>query len=276
MRKALLAFVLLVGVNAVHAAGIVNPVVTGNKLEATVSVAGTYEAALTIEFEDAVGLTVANLGLSAELISVTNSSLINRLPDPSLMGITGGFPVLITIDPPASGGFSFSGVASVEFYTHNLNYDPAVPLRLFSAETGGDFRDITEMVTGGSHRTRGGKGQFSQFMIVLDGRSTDSVIQTKFDRVSSLLSTHQGDIPSSVHGNLNSLLTSAEGAYDSANFVQSIDYVEQFNAAVAAAEDSGMIPNVWRSSRDLDNVAGLLRAAGSTLRFSLTLASNQL
>lgn len=276
MRKIILFAVLLVGVNAGHAAGIVDPVVTDNKLEATVSIAGEYEASLTIEFEDAVGLSADNLGLSAELISVTNSSLIDRLPEPSLMGIAGGFPVLITIDPPTGGGLSFSGVASIELYTHNLNFDPAVPLRLFSAESGGDFRDITEMVTGGSHRTRGSKGDWSQFLIALDGRSTGSVIQTKFDYVNGLLSTYQGDIPSSVHATLGGLLGDAETAFGNGNHAQAIDDIEAFSRAVRDAADNGEIPDVWRSARDLDNVAGLLRAGASTLRFSLTLAANQL
>lgn len=276
MHKAILAVVLLASVNTAHASGIENPAVTGNKLEATVSIAGTYEAALTIEFEDAVGLTADNLGLSAELISITNSSLINRLPEPSLMGIAGGFPVRLTIDPPASGGFSFSGVASVELYTHNLNYDPAVPLRLFSAEAGGGFRDITETVTGGSHRTRGSKGDWSEFLIVLDGRSTTSVIQTKFDRVNDLLNTYQGDLPSSLHTALDGLLGDAENAFDNGDITKAIDNVEQFSEAVGDAADDGEVPNVWRSARDIENVAGLLRAGASTLRFSLTLAANQL
>lgn len=276
MCKAFLAGILLIGANAVHAAGIVDPVVTDNKLEATVSIIGGYEASLTIEFENAVGLSVDNLGLSAELISVTDTSLIDRLPEPSLMGLAGGFPVLITIDPPASGGFSFSGVASVELYTHNLNYDPAVPLRLLSSETGGEFRDITELATGGSHRTRGSKGAWSEFVIALDGRSTGSVIQTKFDYVNGLLSTHQGDLSSSLHVTLDELLVDAENAFDNGNHAQAIDYVEQFSRTVRDAADNGEIPNVWRSARDIDNVAGLLRAGASTLRFSLTLASNQL
>lgn len=276
MRKAFLAGILLIGANAVHAAGIVDPVVTDNKLEATVSIIGGYEASLSIEFEDAVGLSADNLGLSADLISVTDTSLINRLPEPSLMGLAGGFPVLITIDPPASGGFSFSGVASVELYTHNLNYDPAVPLRLFSAEAGGEFRDITELATGGSHRTRGSKGDWSEFVIALDGRSTGSVIQTKFDYVDGLLSTHQGHLSSSLHSTLDGLLVDAENAFDNGNHAQAIDYVEQFSRTVRDAADAGEIPNVWRSARDIDNVAGLLRSGASTLRFSLTLASNQL
>lgn len=276
MKRIFLAVVLLGGVNAAHASGIVNPEVTGNKLQATVSIAGIYEAALTIEFEDAVGLTVDNLGMSADLISVTNSSLINRLPEPSLIGIAGGFPVRISIDPPASGGFSFSGMASVELYTHNLNYDPAVPLRLFSAETGGEFRDITELVTGGSHRTRGSKGDWSEFLIVLDGRSTNSVIQTKFDRVNDLLNTYQGDLPSTLYATLDGLLVDAENAFDNGDIAQAIDHVEQFSEVVLDGAGSGEVPNVWRSARDIDNVAGQLRAGASTLRFSLTLAANQL
>lgn len=277
MRTSILGVLLfLAGVQAGYAAGIVNPVISGNKVEATISVAGAYEAELTIEFEDAVGLTIPNLGLSAELISVTNSSLISRLPEPSLMGIAGGFPVLLTIDPPASGGFSFSGVASVELYTHDLNFSPTVPLRLFSAEVGEDFRDITQLVASGSYRTRGGKGQFSQFLIALDGRSTGAVIATKFDELETLLGSYQGDLPGSLHSTLSGLLSSAEAAHNNGNDAQAINYIEQFTQAVEDAEADGDVPNVWRSARDLDNVAGLLRSGAGTLRFSLTLSSNQL
>jgi hypothetical protein len=43
---------------------------------------------------------------------------------------------------------------------------------------------------------------------------------------------------------------------------------------VVVANSGSAIPNVWRSSRDLVNAAGLLRAAGETLRFSLGLQTN--
>ncbi len=51
-----------------------------------------------------------------------------------------------------------------------------------------------------------------------------------------------------------------------------IQKIESFESTVEQASSSE-IPDVWRSSRDLTNVAGELRAAASTIRFSLVQAS---
>jgi hypothetical protein len=72
---------------------------------------------------------------------------------------------------------------------------------------------------------------------------------------------------------LSGLLNASQSAYAAGNLIAAIEYIEAFGDRVVAASGS-QIPDVWRSSRDVTNVAGSLRSAASTLRYSLTLASN--
>jgi hypothetical protein len=76
-----------------------------------------------------------------------------------------------------------------------------------------------------------------------------------------------------VLATLVALLDEAEDAYAAGQTVQAIAKVEAFAATVKQHSGSG-IPDVWRSARDLANAAGELRAAASTLRFSLLLKAN--
>ena len=78
---------------------------------------------------------------------------------------------------------------------------------------------------------------------------------------------------SQLFSELSGLYTASQNAYAGGNLVAAIEYLEAFGERVLAASGNGL-PNVWRSSRDLTNVAGSLRSATSTLRYSLTLASN--
>lgn len=265
-----LAFAFL-AVPAVHAQGIVDPSVSGDTLTARIELAGGIGADLTIAFERAVGLTPAALGLSAVLVSPTDSALLSRLPQANV-SIPGAFPVLLTIEPPATGGLSFSGLASVSLHTHNLPFAPDTPLRLFRATGGGRFEDVTETMGMGSYRVRGSSGGFSQWLIVADVRQINSVIGKKFDRLEDLLATHEGQIAPAVYSDLADHLVAARAAHDANALVAAAQEVEAFAAAVQ--EHSGGIPDVWRSAGDLVNVAGVLRAAASTLRFSLNLKSN--
>lgn len=257
-----------------HASAIVDPVVDGNTLAANIDL-GLVEAELSIEFEQVVGLSVDNLGLSAELINPIDPALLSRLEDPLANSLPGTFPVLVRIQPPANGGLSFSGVVTIQLYTHNLQYAAATPLRLFSAPDGGEFRDITESISSGSYRVRGGKGTFSEFLIVADLRATSVVVDDKFSVLSALLYNYSSQIDSTVFATLQTQLGAAESAWDNGDAVEAIANVEAFSTTVSNASGND-IPDVWRSARDIDNVAGELRATAKTLRFSLTRASNGL
>ena len=265
------ALVLAAGPAA--ATGITGAKVSGDTLAAKVRLPGGVGAELSVSFEQVVGLSAQNLGLSARLLDAADVALIaNRLPS-SLVSVPTGFPVLLTIEPPASGGLSFSGLVTVELYTHALTYLPGCPFRLYAAPLGGAFTDITESNAGGSYRVRGHKGDFSEFLIVADVRAVDAAIAVKFAQLDGELSAQAGVIESTVLSTLAALLDEAETAYAAGQTVQAIAKVEAFASVVQQNSGSG-IPDVWRSARDLTNAAGRLRAAASTLRFSLLLKAN--
>ncbi|MGH8251654.1 MAG: DUF6689 family protein [Steroidobacteraceae bacterium] len=250
--------------------GIYSVQIEGNVATADISLGGT-SATLTIRFEDVVGLSADNLGLSAKLVDPLSPALVSRLG--SGVSLPGTFPLVVKIAPPATGGLSFSGVVSIELYTHDLQYTVGSPLRLFSSPDGGSFTDVTTVVGSGSIRSGGSKGDFSEFIIAADIRPLAGVIQSKYSRLSALLSQHAAAMAGSVYTELAGLYNASQNAHASGNLVAAIEYLEAFNERVEAASGIG-IPDVWRSSRDLTNVAGSLRAAATTLRYSLTLASN--
>lgn len=255
------------------AADVLDVTIDGNTASARIELPGGIAADLTIAFDGAVGLSAANLGLDAQLVSVSNLTLLSRLPQ--LASIPTAFPVLVTIEPPATGGLSFSGLVSVGLYTHNLMYTAGTPLRIFSAPLGGNFVDVTDEVSSGSYRVRGAKGDFSQFLIVADARPVNTVIGEKLTRAENLLDTHWNAIDSTLASQLDGHLASARSSWQGGQTVAALSHVESFLKKLEKADGSD-VPDVWRSARDLDNVAGLLRAAGETLHFSLTLKRNNL
>lgn len=275
IAKSTVAGVVLLAACAgsVSAAGIVDAWSEPSSVGATIELPGGIGAELTVSFESAVGLSPASLGLSAELLDLSGLAAIqSRLPG-SLVSVPAAFPVLLTVEPTAGGGLSFSGMATIELYTHDLLYVPGSPLRLFAAPLGGDFVDITGSTGAGSYRVRGHKGKFSEFVIVADLRPLSSVIQGKFARLRGLLYDYETEIDSTVFASLEALLDAADIAYGNGDLETVIGTVEELADAVEDASGAG-IPDVWRSSRDLVNVAGELRAAAQTLRFSLLLQAN--
>lgn len=253
-------------------AGVDSVTIDGDRVVAELSVAGV-EATLTLTFEDAVGLTEQNLGLSVAEIDPLDPLLLARLP--GLTSLASGLPMLIRVEPPMTGGLAFHGMVAVEVYTHALSYSVGCPFRLFSAPLGGDFQDVTDSLSGGSYRVRGGKGEFSEFLVVVEARSVDTVIGVKLDRLDALLTTYGGQIDPAVADDLEDLLDGAEQSYDDGQLLPAIKKIEAFITKVENHSGDD-VPDVWRSARDLDNVAGLLRAAAETLHFSLTWKHNGL
>lgn len=246
--------------------------IDGNVVTATLELTSLIEAELTLTFEDAVGLSASNLGWSIDQIdSLEAAALLTRMP--SSVTLPTALPLLLAVEPPSTGGLSFSGVVEIELYTHNLTYSAFSALRLFAAPASGDFVDITTDISSGSYRARGTKGSFSEFLIVLDARSVDTVIGVKFDRLENLLTTYSAALDDTLESDLNDWLDDAETFYAADNLVSAIQKVEKIEKEVDKASSSEA-PDVWRSARDLDNVAGEIRAAADTLRFSLVLADN--
>jgi hypothetical protein len=272
MPKVLVGFlsVILVSTAAVSAQGIGNLTITGNQVTATLDLPGV-SADLKLTFEQAVGLTASNLGLSAQLVNPSDPNLLSRLPAGGLVTLPGAFPVLVQVQPPASGGLSFSGVYTLDLHTPNLEYAAGCPLRLFSAHDGGTFGDISTSMGAGSYRVRGTSGSFSDFVIVADARLVAGVVSQKFDDLSGLLSTYAGAISAPVLNELGNQLQTARADYQAGDSVDAATAVNGFAATVQSNSGTG-IPDVWRASGDLPNVAGRLRAAAGTLSFSLGLA----
>lgn len=269
-RLGVLACSLLLAGPAVSANGIYSVEIDGNVAKADIAL-GSASATLTIEFENVVGLSADNLGLSAQIVDPLSPGFVSRLG--TGVSLPAAFPVVVKISPPANGGLSFSGVVAVELYTHDLQYTVGSPLRIFSAPNGGSFSDITNFVGSGSIRTGGSKPDFSEFIVATDMRPLSSVIQSKYTKLSSLLDQHAATMGSSLYADLSSLYNASQNAYAGGNLVAAIEYLEAFSERVVAASGNEL-PDVWRSSKDLTNVAGSLRAAAATLRYSLTLASN--
>lgn len=252
--------------------GIVDAQIDGNTLRAEIALGGTA-ASLTVRFENVVGLSAANLGLSATTLNPLDPGLLARLGPAA--SVPAAFPLMIRIEPPPSGGLAFSGVVSIEIYTHALQYSPGTPFRMYAAPAGGTFRDITMSEGGGSYRSGGTRGTFSEFVIVTDLNGLSTVINGKFTALSQLLTEHAAQMSSAVQAELQSLYSVSLAAWQNNALVDAIRHTEAFAAAVEQHSGEG-IPNVWRSAGDLTNVAGELRALAATLRYSLTVASNAL
>ncbi len=246
--------------------------VQGNKVEAIINLTGNVSADLTLTFENSVGLTADNIGITAEVVNITDLSLLNRLPDTLNINLLTAFPMLITIEPPSNKGFAFSGLATVDIHTHNLEYLPGTPLRFFKAPLNGQFEDITATMGSGSYRARGTTGKFSQFLIVADLRPVLTVVNTKYNRLSNKLSAFSTQIDPVLYTELNSKLNEVQQLIAAQNYILASNKVDDFSRIIEQA-DPADIPNVWRSSRDIDNVAGELIAYANTLRFSLRLAN---
>ena len=249
--------------------GISSSSVSGNTVSLSIALPGSLGADVTLTFEDVTGLSLTNLGVSVHVINPLDPALLARLPGGSVPAAA--FPVLLRIEPPSTGGLSFSGVASLRIHTHNLQYTATTPLRIFSAPLGGAFKDVTASMGSGSYRARSTTGGFSEFLIVSEGRTVDQVIVEKFDRLEALLEGYEGTMSSALYDDLEELLEAARAEYVQGDTLDAIQEVDEFIELVEDNSGGTGIPNVWRSARDLTNAAGYLRAGAMTLDFSLAL-----
>jgi hypothetical protein len=248
----------------------ITPVINGNELTARIEFAGGFAADLTITFEQVVGLNPSALSITASLVDPLDAGLLARLPSGS--SIPAGFPVLLEIQPTASSTLSFSGVYKISLYTQNLTIQSA--LRLFRGPAAGPLADMTGFLEVGSVRAGGTGPGYSQFLIALDPRPVDPVIVAKFDAVQSLLTAYAGSMPPAVLAGLQQQLTAARNLYNGGDTNGAITGVAAFASSVKD-QSGASIPNVWQANNAATiNVAGLLRSAADTLKFSLTLKSN--
>jgi len=229
-----------------------------------IGIDGNPLADLTFTFDEVSGLTSQSLGVSARLVDLADTALLARLPQLPLSALASSLPLLVTVEPPATGGLSFRRSGRFELHTHALPYAAGSSLRVFKAPLGGRFRDVTEEIAPGSVRARSRYGGFSQFLVLVDVRATSTVIAEKI----AYLRGRADALPVGEQGAFDARLDAIEAALaagDHADAIASIDAI-----AARATERAGThIPDLWRASRDVENLAGELIAGAATLKFSV-------
>jgi hypothetical protein len=241
--------------------------INGNVLQAKLQVTSTIEIDLVVEFEKSIGLSTNNIEITASLIDIDSSFVTNRFNVNDLKVIP-SFPVIISISPKVNSGFGFEGLASVEIYTKSIDYNVAMPARLFRSHDNGNFEDITSMVSAGSIRARGNTGSFSDFMILLDERSNTDMIEATFSQLSQLLNQHSDKISLVLGMSIQTSINSLQHALLMTDFATALELTESLISITESATGDQM-SNVWRSSNDVINMQGELLTRLKTLRFSL-------
>lgn len=237
---------------------------SGNTATVVIGLPGQALADVSLVFEDATGLNASSIGVTAERISLSDPSLLARLPDINLLQSSPSLPLLITIEPPSHGGLSFRGTGRVEVHTHALAYTIGSSYRLLKAPLDGAFRDITDEVAQGSVRARGTYGGFSQFLIVTDLRATGDVVDVKVDWLRGRIAA----LPAGERPAFTALLDDVESSVARGHYAAALVAIDTFRSR-ADSRGGQQLANEWRATRNVDNQAGELAAGAATLRFSV-------
>ncbi len=223
-----LLLAMLVTAPPVWATGIVGAQVGGNELTAMIELPGGISADITVQFENVVGLTATLAGAVCRDYRPSGYKHPESLAGSGAASIPAAFPVRLHIEPPATGGLSFSGVVEVSLHTHNLHYTAGTPLRMFAAHAGGAFRDITHVTASGSYRAGGSKGDFSEFIILADLRLPATVISTKFSGLESLLHASSGLMSGATYSSLQFYLDASRNSFNGGDLVAAIKDMDAF------------------------------------------------
>lgn len=242
----------------------VNVTASGNHAHILIGPGTQPLAEVSLDFQDATGLSPASLGVSAQQVSLTDLNLLARLPDASLTTLPGALPLLVTIEPPANGGLSFRDTGRLEIHTHAIPYTLGSSFRVLKAPLGGAFRDVTDEIAQGSVRARTTYGGFSQFLIVVDLRTSGAVINEKIVWLQAKVAT----LPLAERGAFNAYLGQVQAGLANADYTAALDAIDNFRSR-AQARSGQFLANEWRATRDVDNQAGELVAGANTLRFSV-------
>ncbi|MGY1424941.1 DUF6689 family protein [Lysobacter sp. A289] len=267
VSKLLAVAALLFGAGQVSAQSIAVPVqvdVSGNTAIIEIGSGSEPLAELILTFDDASGLSASSLGVSAQLVNVSDPTLLIRLPGQTLTPLDPALPLLITVEPPALGGLSFNRTVRAEVHTHALPYTAGSSLRLLKAPLNGAFRDITDEIAPGSVRARGTTGGFSQFLVVTDLRETGVVLDQKF----SWLRARIAALPSSERAAFDTYLDAAESAVANSDYADAIGALDEIRARASARAGHGLTQQ-WRATRDVENQAGEIIAGAATLKYSV-------
>lgn len=266
-RLTAMAATLVLFLSAPLALAQIQPVqvsISGNTATATIGGPLQPIAEVILKFEDVSGLTPSSLGISANLVSLTDTALLARLPDAELNQLSGAFPLLVTIEPPATGGLRFRTVRA-EIHTHALVYSVGSSYRLFKAPLNGAFVDITDEIAKGSVRARGTTGGFSQFLVLTDLRETGAVVAGKLLALRASVDA----LPAAEQEAFDALLDSVETGLAEGDYQSAVADTRQIAAHALARGVAGAIGDEWRATRDVQNLSGDLIAGAATLEFSI-------
>lgn len=262
-RWTLMAWMMSALLLASSAQAAVNVSVAGNQATAQIEVGG-LETELILSFDGSDNLSAEALNISAQLVSLTDPALLSRLPNALLTSVPAAMPLLITVEPPSGTGFALYNTVRVEVHTHLLPYTAGSHFRLFKAPLGGSFSDITDEIAPGSVRARGTTGGFSQFLVLVDLRTTDSVISSKL----SALQQRCQAAPTSLRGALLARLNQVQVTLALRRYGDALAALDQFRADVSANAGS-QLGNQWTPSQRSGNVAGDLLSGAASLKFSI-------
>ncbi|WP_331653039.1 DUF6689 family protein [Dokdonella sp.] len=269
---AAMACALVAGPASVHAGSVVVTIIDGRKAHADIALpapgGGSYTAEFEIEFDNPQNLTVACLGLDADVLDATEiADVESRMPDVGNQVIDGAFPVRVTVEPPVGCGLQFDDEVHVEYHTIDLVYAPFSPYRLMKAPLGLGFHDVTGAVVSGSVRARGSGGSFSEFVIAKtlvqdyagDADAGYDALEARIDDPAIGLSAQL---------TLQADLDVSRAAFDAANYAQAIARLDDLDLHCAALGGPAL-PNTWRSARDLVNAEGELVTLSGNIKFAL-------
>jgi hypothetical protein len=247
--------------------------ITGNKAKADITLpapSGSYTAEFELEFENPLNLTVACLGIDADVLDAGEiASIESRLPDPANQSIDPAFPVRVTVEPPSACGLQFYYDAKIDFDTPNLVYTPTSAYRLVKAPVGGTalFHDLTMSVTAGSVRVRGQAGGFSEFVVVRNGTQNYAVDANKtYDDLDGRLDDPVIGLTAQL--TLRTDLGLSRAAFNAGNYTQADAFLDDLDLHCAQLGGPAL-PNIWRSMRDLVNAEGEVVGFTGNLHFLL-------
>lgn len=238
--------------------------ISGDTATATIGAPLQPIAEVILEFENPGVLTASSLGISANLVGVSDPALLARLPDAQLNQLAGAFPLLVTIEPPSNGGLKFRTVR-VEVHTHALVYSIGSSYRLFKAPLNGPFVDITDEIAKGSIRARGTTGGFSQFLVLTDLRDTNAVVASKI----AGMRAHVEALPMAEREAFATLVDAVEAGVGSAQYDAAVADTRLIASYARERAATGAIGDEWRATRDVRNLAGDVIAAAKSLEFSI-------
>jgi hypothetical protein len=266
--RRILTWCLLVLAAALPAAGQITlplPTITGNSLAVPLSVGGLL-ANLNLTFENVTHLNLLNLGLSVRLVTFLDTSLRARLPPTVSLPV--GLPIVVKIEPTAAGGLTFNGLVTLQMVS--LSLPTTSNLALYGAPVGGSFTDLTDVEGDTTYRVMGTRGGFSEFVVVVDRTPVAQAVSGKLDALSVILTTNAAAIAPPVRTELTTELAALRAHVTAGELSAAILEVDAF-LATAERHSGAEIPDVWSAAHDRVDVAGQLRAAGRTLRYSLNL-----